>query len=126
MDEMNRRQKWDRSFENRLLSMVKRLVPIGKKEEEDRRRMKWDEEHIGPLTADRDGGQLLQPPPDIPPIDPKTLEPFQWVVSETMGGQKMKKNSSQLRYEPCMYTADHHDVQKHIRNSCNFYHMHYT
>ena len=70
---MNRRQKWDRSFENRLLRGDNDFWCQLEREEEDRRRMKWDEEHLGPLTADRDGGQLpLQPlPPDIPPIDPQ-------------------------------------------------------
>jgi len=83
MDEMNRRQKWDRSFENRLLSWSGDNGWFQQeKEEEDRRRMKWDEEHIGPLTADRDRGQLLDPPPDIPPIGPQPWNPFRgWFLN---------------------------------------------
>jgi len=68
---MNRRQKWDRSFENKLLRSRDNSWFQQEKEEEDRRRMNWDEEHIGPLTADR-----LHPPPDIPPVDPQPWNLF--------------------------------------------------
>ena len=69
---MNRRQNWDRTFEIKLFNYRGEKPAFQEeKEEEDCRRMKWDQEHIGPLVAGR------QPPhaaPDtLPDAAPDTL-----------------------------------------------------
>ena len=81
MDEMNRRQKWDRSFENMLLEFGEETRFQEEKEEEGCRRMKWDQDHRGPGPLEADGRQL---PPDAPPIDPKPWKPFsRWCLKRS-------------------------------------------
>ena len=61
-DEMNRRQKWDRSFENTRFRSWETTELQKEKEEEDRRRMEWDQEWVERLEQPvTDGSQPLQP-----------------------------------------------------------------
>jgi hypothetical protein len=77
---MNRRQKWDRNLENILLESGREETGFqNEKEEEDRRRMKWDQEHAGLPVVNEE-----QPRPVTSPreIDPKRGIPLSlWSLS---------------------------------------------
>ena len=63
---MNRRQKWDWSFENRVFTVWpwEKTKLEEEKEEEDRRRIEWDQEWVEqPVTDGSQPVQQLQPPP---------------------------------------------------------------
>jgi hypothetical protein len=74
MDEMNRRQKWDRSFENRRFTSYETTERQKEKEEEDRRRVEWDQEwDQQPVMDESQPLQVVQP---LQPPPPSAWNPF--------------------------------------------------